>query len=144
MQLIQLTNDAIIPQYATTGSAAIDLHADLREPETIHCYAHVLIHTGIAIHINDPTLVGMIYTRSGNGINSGVTLRNNAGVIDSDYQGEIMVCLKNDGLIPFTVEPGQRIAQMVFTRIEQVFFDVVDEFDWNTNRGSGGLGSTGK
>ncbi len=137
--------DAIIPRYQSHGAAAVDLHACT--PNTafrIRPGESEVIPVGISIYINDTGIVGKIYTRSGNGFKNGVILRNNVGIIDSDYTGEIMVCLLNTGFEEFELKHGDRIAQMVFTKIEQVTWLEVTEFSHNTERGSKGFGSTGK
>ena len=131
------------PHYATTGSAGLDLRACIDAPLTISPGDTVLIPTGIAIHLADPGLAAMILPRSGLGHKHGIVLGNLVGLIDSDYQGQIMVSTWNRGADSFTLNPLDRLAQLVVVPVLQVAFDVVDEFDAST-RGDGGFGSTGK
>jgi dUTP pyrophosphatase len=131
------------PHYATPGSAGLDLRACIDAPVTISPGEAVLIPTGIAIHLADPGLVAMILPRSGLGHKHGIVLGNLVGLIDSDYQGQIMVSTWNRGHQSFTLNPLDRLAQLVVVPVLQVAFDVVDEFDAST-RGDGGFGSTGK
>lgn len=135
-----------LPAYATPGSAGLDLRACfpgkapgkvLKPNETL------FVPTGIAIHIDDPDYAGFIYPRSGLGVNHGVVLANTVGVIDSDYQGQLMVALKNTSNKEFAILPMERIAQLVIMPIKQVSLNVVDEFD-ESERGEGGFGSTGR
>lgn len=131
------------PHYATPGSAGLDLRACIEAPVKIHPGDTMLIPTGIAIHLADSGLAAMILPRSGLGHKHGIVLGNLVGLIDSDYQGEIMVSTWNRGKESFTLNPLDRLAQLVIVPVMQVAFDVVDEFTIST-RGSGGFGSTGK
>ncbi|MDD5286238.1 MAG: dUTP diphosphatase [Desulfuromonadaceae bacterium] len=132
-----------IPSYATSGSAAVDLRACLDQPRTVQPGETTLIPSGIAISINDPGLVALLVPRSGLGIKHGIVLANTVGVIDSDYQGEIGIGIVNRGAIPYTIEPGERICQMMFLPVSQVALELVAEFCKETDRGAGGFGSTG-
>lgn len=143
IEIKKVRDGAIIPQYQTAGAAAVDLHACIDSPINIAPENHVIIPTGIAVHIKDPLTVGKIYTRSGNGFKHGIVLRNNVGIIDADYLGEIMVCLLNTGFEWFEINPDDRIAQMIFTDIERPIWLEVDEFSAATKRGAKGFGSTG-
>ena len=131
------------PHYATPGSAGLDLRACIEAPVKIHPGDTMLIPTGIAIHLADSGLAAMILPRSRLGHKHGIGLGNLVGLIDSDYQGEIMVSTWNRGKESFTLNPLDRLAQLVIVPVMQVAFDVVDEFTIST-RGSGGFGSTGK
>ena len=131
------------PHYATPGSAGLDLRACIETAITIHPGETVLVPTGIAIHLADPGLAAMILPRSGLGHKHGIVLGNLVGLIDSDYQGEIMVSTWNRGKASFTLNPLDRLAQLVVVPVLQVAFDVVDEFD-ESSRGAGGFGSTGR
>jgi dUTP pyrophosphatase len=133
-----------LPGYATTGSAAMDLRACLSEPLTVQPGETVLIPSGIAISIHDPALVALLVPRSGLGIKHGIVLANTIGVIDSDYQGEIGIGIHNRGKTAYTVEPGERICQMMFVPLTQVFLRVVEEFSMDSARGAGGFGHTGR
>lgn len=130
------------PEYATEGSAGLDLRACLDAPLTLHPGQTELIRTGLSIHIADPALAAMILPRSGLGHKHGIVLGNLVGLIDSDYQGELMVSCWNRGNTEFTVEVGERIAQLVMVPVVQADFEVVSEFD-HSKRGDGGFGSTG-
>jgi dUTP pyrophosphatase len=130
------------PHYATPGSAGLDLRACIAEPLVIAPGDTVLIPTGIAIHLADPGLAAMILPRSGLGHKHGIVLGNLVGLIDSDYQGEIMVSTWNRGQASFTLNPLERLAQLVVVPVLQVAFNVVDGFD-ASGRGAGGFGSTG-
>ena len=132
-----------VPTYATSGSAALDLRACLDHPRTVLPGETILIPSGIAISINDPGLVALLVPRSGLGINHGVVLANTIGVIDSDYQGEIGIGIVNRGAAPYTIEPGERICQMLFVPVTQVALEIVPEFSRETDRGARGFGSTG-
>ncbi|CAA0280439.1 dUTP diphosphatase [Acinetobacter baumannii] len=131
------------PVYATQGSAGLDLRACLDTEVTLNPGEQLLVSTGIAIHLKNKNLVGMLYPRSGLGVKHGIVLANGTGVIDSDYQGEIKACLRNNGDKPFVLKPGERIAQYVVLPTFQLAMTVVDEFDSSTERGEGGFGSTG-
>lgn len=131
-----------MPEYATNGSAGIDLRACIDEPIELTPGKTVLISTGLSIFIEDPGLAATILPRSGLGHKHGIVLGNLVGLIDSDYQGELMVSCWNRGDTTFTVEPGERIAQLVVLPVVQVEFQIVDEFK-ESARGVGGFGSTG-
>lgn len=131
------------PQYATPGSAGLDLRACVAESLTIEPGQTVLVPTGMAIHLADPGLAAMILPRSGLGHKHGIVLGNLVGLIDSDYQGELMVSVWNRGQSSFTLNPLDRIAQLVIVPVLQVGFNVVEDFDASL-RGEGGFGSTGK
>ena len=132
-----------LPAYATGGSAGLDLRACIDEPVTIEAGATVLIPTGLAIHLADPGYAAMILPRSGMGHKNGIVLGNLVGLIDSDYQGQLMVSTWNRGQKAFTLQPMERLAQLIVVPVLQVGFNVVDEFD-TSERGAGGFGSTGK
>ena len=131
------------PFYASAGAAAMDLHACMDEAVTIPAGKRAVIPTGIAIALPSPDYVALIFARSGLGIKHGVAPANCVGVIDSDYRGEILVGLQNSGDADYTVQPGDRIAQMMITPVVQAQVTLVDELD-DTARGAGGFGSTGK
>ena len=131
-----------IPQYATAGSAGLDLRALLDEPVTITPGETILVHTGIAIHVADPGYAALILPRSGLGHKKGIVLGNLVGLIDSDYQGELMISTWNRGNDPFVLEPFERLAQLVIVPVVQAQFNVVDDFEASA-RGAGGFGSTG-
>ena len=131
-----------LPAYATDGSAGLDLRAMLDAPLTLAPGQTELLPTGLAIHIADPGLAAMILPRSGMGHKHGIVLGNLVGLIDSDYQGQLMVSCWNRGQTPFTIEVGERIAQMVLVPVVQADFEIVTEFD-ASDRGEGGFGSTG-
>ncbi len=131
------------PHYATPGSAGLDLRACIEAPIKILPGETQLIPTGMAIHLADPGLAAMILPRSGLGHKHGIVLGNLVGLIDSDYQGEIMVSTWNRGKDAFTLNPLDRLAQLVIVPVLQVAFNIVEEFDAST-RGAGGFGSTGK
>ncbi len=130
------------PQYATPGSAGLDLRACLAEPLTLLPGATHLVPTGLAIHLADPGLAAMILPRSGLGHKHGIVLGNLVGLIDSDYQGEVMVSTWNRGSTAFVIQPLDRLAQLVVVPIMQVAFNFVDVFA-DSERGAGGFGSTG-
>ena len=132
-----------LPQYATPGSAGLDLRACLQAPLTLNPGQTELIPTGIAIHIADPGYAAVILPRSGLGHKHGIVLGNLVGLIDSDYQGQIFVSTWNRGNTSFVINPLERLAQLVVIPVMQVEFNVVDEFG-ASNRGAGGFGSTGK
>ena len=132
-----------LPAYATSGSAGLDLRAALEAPLVLAPGQAQLIPTGLAIHIGDPGLAAMLLPRSGLGHKHGIVLGNLVGLIDSDYQGPLMVSCWNRGTAPFTVEPMERIAQMVIVPVVQVALRRVDDFE-ASSRGEGGFGSTGK
>ncbi|MCU0812220.1 MAG: dUTP diphosphatase [Thiobacillaceae bacterium] len=130
------------PHYATAGSAGLDLRACIEAPVEIRPGETLLIPTGMAIHLADPGLAAMILPRSGLGHKHGIVLGNLVGLIDSDYQGEIMVSTWNRGQEPFTLRPLDRLAQLVVVPVLQMRFNVVEEFA-TSPRGDGGFGSTG-
>ena len=132
-----------LPAYATAGSAGLDLRACLDAPLVLEPGGAALVPTGIAIHIGNPGLAAMLLPRSGLGHKHGIVLGNLVGLIDSDYQGPLMVSCWNRGGAAFTVQPLERIAQMVIVPVVQARFRVVDSFDASA-RGSGGFGSTGR
>jgi dUTP pyrophosphatase len=132
-----------LPTYATPGSAGLDLRACLAAPLVLEPGQTQLIPTGLAIHIGDPGLAAMVLPRSGLGHKHGIVLGNLVGLIDSDYQGPLMVSCWNRGASAFTVQPMERIAQLVIVPVLQAAFRRVDEFD-ASDRGEGGFGSTGK
>ena len=131
-----------LPAYATSGSAGLDLRACLDGPLLLEPGQTQLIPTGLAIHIEDPGLAAMILPRSGLGHKHGIVLGNLVGLIDSDYQGQLMVSCWNRGGAEFTVQPGERIAQMVIVPVVQVQLEIVDDFA-ASQRGAGGFGHTG-
>lgn len=133
-----------LPSYATPGSAGLDLRACLDAPLTLAPNAWQLIPTGLAIHLADPGCAAMILPRSGLGHKHGIVLGNLVGLIDSDYQGQLMVSAWNRSDVPFTIEPMERIAQMVIVPVVQASFRLVDDFAEASERGSGGYGSTGR
>ena len=131
------------PAYATDGAAGLDLRACLPGPITLHPGETTLVPSGLAIHLADPGLAAMVLPRSGLGHKPGIVLGNLVGVIDSDYQGQIFVSVWNRGRASFTIQPMERIAQLVVVPVLQVGFNLVDSFDAST-RGADGFGSTGK
>lgn len=132
-----------LPTYATSGSAGLDLRACLDSAFDLQPGQTTLVPTGLAIHIADPTLAAVILPRSGLGHKHGVVLGNLVGLIDSDYQGQLMVSVWNRGQDAFTIEPGERIAQMVFVPVVQAEFNLVNDFDASV-RGEGGFGHSGR
>ncbi len=132
-----------LPSHATAGSAGMDLRACLKEPLVLKPGDTALIPSGIAIHIGDPGYAAVLLPRSGLGHKHGIVLGNLVGLIDSDYQGEVLVSCWNRGQAEFTVNPGERIAQMVILPVVQVQFEVVSEFE-ESKRGAGGFGHSGK
>ncbi|HHJ39922.1 MAG: deoxyuridine 5'-triphosphate nucleotidohydrolase [Methylothermaceae bacteria B42] len=132
-----------LPGYATPGSAGLDLRACLESPLILVPGETALIPTGLAIHIGDPSLAAVLLPRSGLGHKHGIVLGNLVGLIDSDYQGEVMVSCWNRGGESFTIQVGERIAQMVFVPVVQADFQVVDAFS-ESERGEGGFGHTGR
>ncbi|HEV2322181.1 MAG TPA: dUTP diphosphatase [Gammaproteobacteria bacterium] len=132
-----------LPQHATPGSAGMDLRACLKEPLVLAPGETALIPSGIAIHLEDPAYAAVLLPRSGLGHKHGIVLGNLVGLIDSDYQGEVKVSCWNRGRESFTVQPGERIAQMVILPVVQVQFEVVSEFE-ESRRGAGGFGHSGK
>jgi len=132
-----------LPDYATDGSAGMDLRACLEQTLNLEPGQTELLPTGIAIHISDPGLAAVLLPRSGLGHKHGIVLGNLVGLIDSDYQGQLYVSCWNRGNEPFTVEPGERIAQMIFVPVVRAGFEVVEDFA-DSNRGAGGFGHTGR
>lgn len=139
----RLGNEIEMPHYGTPGSAGLDLRACIETSMVIQPGETVLIPTGMAIHLNDPGYAAMLLPRSGLGHKHGIVLGNLVGLIDSDYQGPLMVSCWNRGQTPFTVEIGERIAQMVIVPVLQPLFTQVEDFGDATQRGEGGFGSTG-
>ncbi|MFN3789796.1 dUTP diphosphatase [Massilia sp.] len=133
----------LLPSYGTPGSAGLDLRACIDAPLVIEPGQTVLVPTGLAIHIGDPGYAAMILPRSGLGHKNGIVLGNLVGLIDSDYQGQLMVSTWNRGHASFTLQPLDRLAQLVIVPVLQVGFNVVEEFA-SSERGAGGFGSTGK
>jgi len=132
-----------LPQYATAGAAGLDLRACIEAPLTLAPGATELVPSGIAIHLADPGLAAVVLPRSGLGHKHGIVLGNLVGLIDSDYQGQVMVSVWNRGQAAFTIQPMDRIAQLVVVPVVQVKLNVVEEFE-SSRRGAGGFGSTGK
>lgn len=150
MQKIQLKildarigKDFPLPDYATDGSAGMDLRACIDEPIHLQPGQTTLIPTGMAIHIADPSLCAVLLPRSGLGHKHGVVLGNLVGLIDSDYQGQLFVSCWNRGSEAFTIEVGERIAQMMFVPVVRAGFEIVEEFS-TSDRGAGGFGHTGR
>ena len=150
MQKIQLKildsrigNEIALPEYATAGSAGMDLRAALEKTTEIKPGETILIPTGMAIYVEDPNMAAIILPRSGLGHKHGIVLGNLVGLIDSDYQGQLFVSCWNRGNEPFTIEIGDRIAQLVIVPVIQVDFEVVENFE-STHRGAGGFGHSGK
>jgi dUTP pyrophosphatase len=143
LKLIDSRLRAQPPGYATAGSAGLDLRACVDAAVTLHPGETVLIPSGIALHIADPGLAAIVLPRSGLGHKHGIVLGNLVGLIDSDYQGQVMVSVWNRGQTAFTIEPLERIAQLVIVPVVQANFNVVDDFV-ASERGEGGFGSTGK
>ncbi len=131
-----------LPDYATGGSAGLDMRAVLDAPLTVAPGDTVLVPTGLAIHVRDPSLAAVLLPRSGLGHKHGLVLGNLTGLIDSDYQGQVFISVWNRSSQAYEIRPGERIAQMVFVPIEQVRFNVVAEFE-DSDRGSGGFGHSG-
>jgi len=134
---------SMLPHYATPGAAGLDLRACLDAPLTLAPGQSQLVSSGIAIHVGDPGYAAVILPRSGLGSKNGIVLGNLVGLIDSDYQGPLMASLWNRSSVPFTVQPLDRIAQLVVVPVMQVEFEVVEEFA-ASSRGAGGFGSTGR
>ena len=139
----RIGNEIPLPEYATSGSAGLDLRACLTEATELNPGETLLIPTGLAIHISDNHLAAVILPRSGLGHKHGIVLGNLVGLIDSDYQGQIFVSCWNRGNIAFTINVGERIAQMVFVPVMQVALEQVEEFN-ESSRGDGGFGHTGR
>ena len=132
-----------LPHYATEGSAGMDMRACIDEPITVAPGATVLVPTGLAIHVADPSLAAVLLPRSGLGHKHGLVLGNLTGLIDSDYQGQVFISCWNRSAASYEVQPAERIAQMVFVPVEQVELKVVEEFD-ASDRGAGGFDHSGK
>lgn len=131
-----------LPEYATSGSAGLDMRAVIDAPLTVRPGETTLVPTGLAIHIKDPRLAAVLLPRSGLGHKHGLVLGNLTGLIDSDYQGQVFISCWNRGANSYEIQPGERIAQMVFVPVEQVSFAVVEEFA-DSERGAGGFGHSG-
>jgi dUTP pyrophosphatase len=143
---IKILNDRMreqLPHYATPGSAGLDLRACLEAPITLEPGETKLVPTGLAIHLADPGYAALILPRSGLGHKHGIVLGNLVGLIDSDYQGELMISTWNRGHTTFTLNPMERLAQLVIVPVVQAQFNIVDDFE-TSERGAGGFGSTGK
>ncbi|EPL62840.1 dUTP diphosphatase [Stutzerimonas frequens] len=138
----RLGRDFPLPEYATPGSAGLDLRAMLQQDTVLEPGQTLLIPTGLAIHIADPTLAALILPRSGLGHKHGIVLGNLVGLIDSDYQGELMVSCWNRGQSAFSIAVGERIAQLMLVPVVQARFELVDSFD-SSDRGAGGFGHSG-
>ena len=139
----RLGKEIPLPEYATEGSAGMDLRACLDGALTLNPGQCELIPTGMAIHIGDPSLAAVLLPRSGLGHKHGIVLGNLVGLIDSDYQGQVFVSCWNRGETPFTLEPGERLAQMVLVPVVQARFEVVESFE-ASDRGAGGFGHSGR
>jgi len=139
----RLGQDFPLPEYATGGSAGLDLRACLDAPLALEPGCTELVPTGLAIHINDPGLAAVLLPRSGLGHKHGIVLGNLVGLIDSDYQGQVFVSTWNRGSKAFTIQPGERIAQMVVVPVVRARFEVVDDFA-ASERGAGGFGHSGR
>lgn len=139
----RLGTEIPLPEYATEGSAGLDLRACIETTLTLQPGETQLIPTGLAIHIGDPTLAAVLLPRSGLGHKHGIVLGNLVGLIDSDYQGQVFVSLWNRSQSAFEIAVGDRIAQMVFVPVAQVHFEIVDDFS-QSQRGAGGFGHTGR
>ncbi|KPK59365.1 MAG: deoxyuridine 5'-triphosphate nucleotidohydrolase [Gammaproteobacteria bacterium SG8_31] len=139
----RLGDEFPLPDYATEGSAGVDLRACVESPVTVNPGETTLIPTGMAIHIGDPSLAAVLLPRSGLGHKHGIVLGNLVGLIDSDYQGQVFVSCWNRGAEPFVVQPGERIAQMVLVPVVQARFEVVADFE-ESDRGAGGFGHSGR
>ncbi len=143
MKILDERIRSMLPHYATSGAAGLDLRACIDEPLTLQAGASELVPSGIAIHIGDPGYAAVVLPRSGLGVKHGIVLGNLVGLIDSDYQGQVLVSLWNRGQAPFTVQPLDRIAQLVVMPVAQVELKVVEEFE-ASSRGGSGFGSTGR
>jgi dUTP pyrophosphatase len=139
----RLGSEFPLPAYATEGSAGVDLRACLDGPLTLAPGDTALIPSGIAIHIGDPGLAAVLLPRSGLGHKHGIVLGNLLGLIDSDYQGEVMISVWNRGSEPFEIRPGERIAQMILVPVVQARFEIVESFE-QSRRGAGGFGHSGR
>jgi dUTP pyrophosphatase len=149
---IKILNEGVrfhMPEYGTPGSAGIDLRAVYDDPDTIKCKVirpgdTLMVSTGVSVYVKDPGYAAMILPRSGLGTKSGIILANTVGLIDSDYQGPLMVCLWNRSNREFVVSHLDKVAQLIIVPVVQAKFQIVDSFDEYTERGEGGFGSTGK
>jgi dUTP pyrophosphatase len=139
----RLGRDFPLPEYATAGSAGLDLRACIDEPLVLEPGQAELVPTGMAIHLDDPGLAAVLLPRSGLGHRHGIVLGNLVGLIDSDYQGQVLVSAWNRGREPFTIEPGDRLAQMVIVPVVRARFEVVEDFKASV-RGAGGFGHSGR
>jgi dUTP pyrophosphatase len=139
----RIGNEIPMPEYATSGSAGLDLRACLDSPLTLHPGETQLIPTGLSIYLEDPSIAAMILPRSGLGHKHGIVLGNLVGLIDSDYQGELMISCWNRGQQAFTIEIGERLAQLIIVPVIQAQFDIVEAFKV-TDRGEGGFGHSGR
>ena len=139
----RLGSEFPLPEYATPGSAGLDLRAMLKDAHTLQPGETILIPTGLSIHVADPGLAALILPRSGLGHKHGIVLGNLVGLIDSDYQGELMVSCWNRGQTAFTISVGERIAQLVLVPVVQARFELVEQFD-DSQRGAGGFGHSGR
>jgi len=138
------TEAIALPDYATSGSAAMDLRACVAASLPLAPGQRILVPTGLALNMMDPGLVAIVASRSGLSLKHGIRVAQGIGVIDADYHGEIKVILTNDGDEPYTIQPGERIAQLMFQPVVQVSLRRVDAFSTETERGAGGFGSTGQ
>ncbi len=143
LKIQKVRDDAILPVRATDGSAGMDLHAWLEQPLTVEAGERVRVPTGIAIGLPHKETVALLFPRSGLAVKHGITLSNCVGVIDSDYTGEIQVGIINQGQAAYTIQPGERIAQMVILPVLLPQLELVDSLE-ETARGAGGFGSTGR
>lgn len=134
----------LVPSYATPGSAGLDLRAAIKEPFTIQPQQTFPVPTGLAIHLDSSDYMLLLAPRSGLAIKHRIILANSVGVVDSDYQNEIIVVLWNCGTESYTIQPLERIAQLIVTKVAQIYFNRVDEFKTTTERGLGGFGHSGK
>jgi len=140
----KLGGELPLPEHATDGSAGLDIRACIDEPVILEPGKTQLIGSGFAINIKDPSIMAILVARSGLGVKKGIVIAQAAGIIDSDYHGEILAALWNRSQEAFTIQPGERICQMLFVPIIQADLIPVDEFSNTTERGTGGFGSTGK
>ena len=143
LKILDARRRDFMPAYATPGSAGLDLRACLDAPLVIEPHQTVLVPTGLAIHLADPGYAALILPRSGLGHKHGIVLGNLVGLIDSDYQGQLMISTWNRGSQAFVLNPFERLAQLVVVPVVQATFNIVDEFE-SSERGAGGFGSTGK
>lgn len=143
VKYIKLSENAVSPRYATAGAAAADLSACIPEPLTIAPGQRMLVPTGLAIQLPDNSCVALVYARSGLSIKHGLCMANGVGVIDSDYRGELKVPMVNLGSEAYTIQPGERVAQLCIAPVYVAAFTQTDSLD-DTDRGTGGFGSTGK